>query len=143
MLQSISPFCKFPIRKTTTSPSSLDFLEVPYFSELQISPIVFSSQLASLTPFSLRHCFVSSPVNALCKIAALRTAKLSTTSCSLSFASSSFAKSSSMRSTMRCCSESGGRGKVYSPSTLLLILAIFVVCVDSPLNLPSKNSKRK
>ena len=49
----------------------------------------------------------------LCKIAALRTAKLSATSCSRSFASSSLAKSSSMRSTMRCCSESGGRGMGY------------------------------
>ena len=61
--------------------------------------------------FSL-HFSVSSPVNALCSMADLRISTPSTTSCAFSLASSSFAKMLSIRSTIRCCSSSGGSGKL-------------------------------
>ena len=120
-LQSISPFCKFPIRITTTEPCFWDFLDVPYDKESHNTESFFIFLLSYFMPCSLRHCSVNFPENASCNIFFLKISIFSIAPCSICFASLSLSNISSIRQTILFCSESGANGISVSSKSFLVI----------------------
>lgn len=84
---------------------------------------LFCAPSFSLFPLhsALPLCPVNRPVNASCKMAALRASWVSSTCWSLSRAASSLANRLSMRDTIRCCSGRGGRGNKKLSISLFLM----------------------